>query len=348
MYLECRTLNGCKTGFSKITRGYKLPAKHVIHTVGPVGENPDRLTSCYETILQLCLDNNIRTVAFCGISTGIFGYPLYEATNIACKVIRKWMEVPQNLASIDRIILCTFLDREEVCYGELMKKYFPPVPDPDFVTQYEKDKAEYQTEDDEPEPPKQTEVISETSETVKESNGETQTDQTPEPSKESNAELKETKETAKEDVQTPEPVKEDVQITEPVKENVQTPAPVKEDVQTTEPVKENVQAPEPPKEKSAESQTTPEPVKENVPTPELPKENTPVQQQSVVPEQVPGHTATETQTTEPGKVPQPVAENKEEKQSEISQEPEKVPETPQEQKDVSKETPKVEEKETQT
>lgn len=85
LYEECRTLNGCPTGRSKITRGYNLPAKYVLHSVGPIGENPTKLASCYRTCLELVLKHNIQTVAFCGISTGIFGYPLYKASEIALK-----------------------------------------------------------------------------------------------------------------------------------------------------------------------------------------------------------------------------------------------------------------------
>jgi len=87
---ECRTLNGCETGHAKITRGYKLPAKHVIHTVGPVwrgghaGE-PELLASCYRTSLALAEQNSIKTIAYPAISCGVYGYPLEAAVAIAVR-----------------------------------------------------------------------------------------------------------------------------------------------------------------------------------------------------------------------------------------------------------------------
>ncbi|VDM04568.1 unnamed protein product [Schistocephalus solidus] len=74
---ECRTLHGCAPGSSVITKGYKLPASHVIHTVGPRNKDPNVLKSCYETSLALCSENGLKTVAFPCIATGIFGKKLY-------------------------------------------------------------------------------------------------------------------------------------------------------------------------------------------------------------------------------------------------------------------------------
>jgi len=87
---ECRRLNGCPTGQAKITRGYRLPAKHVIHTVGPVwgggkrGE-PELLASCYRESLKLAASHQLKSIAFPAISCGVYGYPLEQAVTIAVR-----------------------------------------------------------------------------------------------------------------------------------------------------------------------------------------------------------------------------------------------------------------------
>ena len=93
---ECRTLNGCKTGHSKITKGYNLPAKYVIHTVGPIwhgGKNNERelLKSCYETALTLAKANGIKTIAFPAISCGVYRFPLEEACKISMETVREFI-----------------------------------------------------------------------------------------------------------------------------------------------------------------------------------------------------------------------------------------------------------------
>lgn len=93
---ECRTLGGCSTGQAKITRGYQLPARYVIHAVGPVyrdgrhGE-PDLLRSCYETSLRLAAENGCRAVAFPAISCGVYGYPMADAARIALTTTAEWL-----------------------------------------------------------------------------------------------------------------------------------------------------------------------------------------------------------------------------------------------------------------
>jgi len=107
---QCRTLGGCNAGEAKITRGYMLPARHVIHTVGPVwhgggdGE-AERLASCYETSLRLAAEHGCKTVAFPAISTGIYGYPEDKAAEIAVATIHR---VLADLPGIDTVTLVAF------------------------------------------------------------------------------------------------------------------------------------------------------------------------------------------------------------------------------------------------
>src|SRR5947208_15540610 len=107
---ECRTLGGCATGDAKITRGYRLAAKHVIHTVGPVwnggasGE-PQLLASCYRRSLELALAHGIRTVAFPAVSCGVYGYPLERAARIA---VRECSPFAQGHDAIERITFALF------------------------------------------------------------------------------------------------------------------------------------------------------------------------------------------------------------------------------------------------
>ncbi|MBI9073537.1 MAG: O-acetyl-ADP-ribose deacetylase [Melioribacteraceae bacterium] len=107
---ECRTLNGCKTGYAKITNGYNLPTKFVIHTVGPVwkggNNNEDQLLSnCYKNSLNLAIGNKINTIAFPSISTGIYGFPFERACKIALKVITEFLK---NDSTIKKVYLICF------------------------------------------------------------------------------------------------------------------------------------------------------------------------------------------------------------------------------------------------
>ena len=93
---ECRTLGGCSTGQAKITNGYNLKAKFVIHTIGPVwrdGTNgePQLLASCSRSCLQLAVENKIQTIAFPSISTGLYGYPILQASQIAVREVRNFL-----------------------------------------------------------------------------------------------------------------------------------------------------------------------------------------------------------------------------------------------------------------
>lgn len=103
---ECRTLNGCRTGEAKLTRGYRLPARYVIHTVGPVWHGGDRgepelLASCYRQSLALARAHDLRTIAFPAISCGVYGYPLADAVAIA---VRESAAFAEQNPQIERII----------------------------------------------------------------------------------------------------------------------------------------------------------------------------------------------------------------------------------------------------
>ncbi|CAG8500841.1 24190_t:CDS:10 [Cetraspora pellucida] len=126
---ECWDLDGCRTGDAKITKGYELPAKHVIHTVGPIGEKEGLLRSAYERSYEVMTENNIKSIAFSNISTGVYGYPRYPAGRVALETTRKWLEDHKNLEEVDRIIFCVFEDENKIAYEELLPLYFPPLPD---------------------------------------------------------------------------------------------------------------------------------------------------------------------------------------------------------------------------
>lgn len=123
LYSECQTLDGCPTGSAKITGGYRLPAKYVIHTVGPVGEKPDFLESCYRESLNLAIENNLRSIAFPCISTGVYKYPNEAAATVALSTVRKFLE--QHGDKLDRVIFCLFLDIDARIYERLLQIYFP-------------------------------------------------------------------------------------------------------------------------------------------------------------------------------------------------------------------------------
>ena len=110
---ECRTIGGCPTGQARMTRGYRLPAKWVIHAVGPVWRGGDRgepelLASCYRSSLQLAIDNDIRSIAFPAISCGIYGYPVDAAAKIAVREVKTFIDAHPD--ALDRVILVAFGD----------------------------------------------------------------------------------------------------------------------------------------------------------------------------------------------------------------------------------------------
>ena len=121
---ECRTLNGCPTGQAKITQGYQLPAKQVIHTVGPIWrggrhDEPTLLANCYLNSLQLAIEHQLKTIAFPAISCGIFAYPIPEATKIAVQTTRKF--TIQN-PGIDTVYFVAFNKEIERIYQQVLAK----------------------------------------------------------------------------------------------------------------------------------------------------------------------------------------------------------------------------------
>ena len=107
---ECIQIDGCPTGEARITKGYQLPARYVIHTVGPVWQSgsqgePEILASCYRKSLELAAANGVRTIAFPGISTGIYGYPLEAATRVALTTVKRCLA---DLPGIEEIRFVTF------------------------------------------------------------------------------------------------------------------------------------------------------------------------------------------------------------------------------------------------
>ncbi|MBM4395834.1 MAG: O-acetyl-ADP-ribose deacetylase [Deltaproteobacteria bacterium] len=115
---ECRGIGGCPTGEARLTGGYRLPARHVIHTVGPVwhggarGE-PDQLAACYRNSLALAAKQGLRTVAFPAISTGVYGYPIEDATRIAVREVAAFLA---GHPGIEQVTFVCFSDRDAAVY----------------------------------------------------------------------------------------------------------------------------------------------------------------------------------------------------------------------------------------
>lgn len=124
---ECRKLGGCKTGEAKLTKGYNLPCKYVIHTVGPIwnggiDEEASKLANCYYNSLLVAATNGIRSIAFPSISTGIYHFPVQLAARIAISTINRFLE--ENPKLIDFVYLVLFDERTEKIYeNEISKLY---------------------------------------------------------------------------------------------------------------------------------------------------------------------------------------------------------------------------------
>ena len=120
---ECRTLGGCNTGQAKITNGYNLKAKFVIHTVGPVwrdGTNgePKLLASCYRRCFKLAVENQVQTIAFPSISTGVYGYPILKASQIATREVKNFLV---NNSLIKHVCFVCFSSEDLYVYKSLLK-----------------------------------------------------------------------------------------------------------------------------------------------------------------------------------------------------------------------------------
>lgn len=121
---ECRTLGGCPTGEARITQGYKLPARFVIHTVGPVwhgggrGED-EKLAGCYRESLRLAAENDLASVAFPAISTGVYRFPPDRAAGIAIKTVREVLAAP---GPVGRVVFCCFDAKTAALYRDLLTR----------------------------------------------------------------------------------------------------------------------------------------------------------------------------------------------------------------------------------
>ncbi len=117
---ECRTIGGCPTGEARITKGYRLPARYVIHTVGPIWRGGTRdeaelLAACYRNSLELALAHECRTIAFPSVSTGVFGYPIEQACRVALDTVRVFLE---RHAAIKEVRLICFSARDLKVYEQ--------------------------------------------------------------------------------------------------------------------------------------------------------------------------------------------------------------------------------------
>ncbi len=120
---ECRKLGRCRTGDAKLTAGYRLPARFVIHTVGPVWQGgthgeQEQLASCYRRSLEVAATHRVRSIAFPSISTGAYGYPFEQAAGVAVETVRAVLQSP---GSVQEVIFCCYSDRDLAVYQRLLE-----------------------------------------------------------------------------------------------------------------------------------------------------------------------------------------------------------------------------------
>ena len=123
LFDECRTLGGCDTGDAKITGGYGLPAAHVIHAVGPIWSGGDAdedrlLASCYRRSLEVAVENELGTIAFPAISTGVYGFPVERAAQIALRTVFSFLRTSSN---IDQVTFCCFSEESAKAHRVAMR-----------------------------------------------------------------------------------------------------------------------------------------------------------------------------------------------------------------------------------
>jgi O-acetyl-ADP-ribose deacetylase len=127
---ECKKLGGIPTGIAKITNAYNLPSKYIIHVTGPQYKGKSdkydfkMLSQCYQSCMSVAMKYGIKEIAFCCISTGLFGYPKKESATIALYTIKKWCD--SNNYKFNKIFFCTFSDEDELIYKSLFPKIFIP------------------------------------------------------------------------------------------------------------------------------------------------------------------------------------------------------------------------------
>jgi len=125
LFEECITLGGCETGSAKITGGYELPCKKIIHAVGPVydtrekKESAELLAGCYATSLKLAVENECKSIAFSCLSTGIYGYPSMAAASVAIRAVKGFLE-GENGNQLDKVVFCTFVEKDVDAYNRLI------------------------------------------------------------------------------------------------------------------------------------------------------------------------------------------------------------------------------------
>jgi O-acetyl-ADP-ribose deacetylase (regulator of RNase III) len=121
----CKKIGGCQTGKAVMTPGFNLPAKYVIHAVGTIGEKPLDLQSAYESIFSFIDGKDVRSVALCSLSTGIFESPFDKATRIQLETVRKFLENPENREKVDRIVFVVYEELDLQRFAHLIPQYFP-------------------------------------------------------------------------------------------------------------------------------------------------------------------------------------------------------------------------------